>query len=86
MSWLRNVNEGIGCPRVVLFVEERVTDPASNPVCQIRLEADDPTALLYRLKITYVIYAAWSFEAQYIAVYLQVYRVKLVNQLVTLKK
>ncbi|KAG7295996.1 hypothetical protein JYU34_021090, partial [Plutella xylostella] len=35
-----------------LFADDRATDPASDPACQIRPEPDDPTGLLYRLKIT----------------------------------
>lgn len=35
-----------------LFADDRATDPVSDPVCQIKPETDDPTGLLYRLKIT----------------------------------
>ncbi|XP_063535188.1 uncharacterized protein LOC134745143 isoform X1 [Cydia strobilella] len=35
-----------------LFADDRATDPISDPVCQIRPETEDPTGLLYRLRIT----------------------------------
>ncbi|KAL0871859.1 hypothetical protein ABMA27_004327 [Loxostege sticticalis] len=35
-----------------LFADDRATDPLADPVCQIRPEPDDPTELLYRLRIT----------------------------------
>ncbi|KPI97315.1 hypothetical protein RR46_09222 [Papilio xuthus] len=35
-----------------LFADDRATDPIADPVCQIRPEPDDPTNLLYRLRIT----------------------------------
>ncbi|XP_052741832.1 uncharacterized protein LOC112043141 isoform X2 [Bicyclus anynana] len=34
-----------------LFADDRTTDPIGDPVCQIRPEPDDPTGLLYRLRI-----------------------------------
>ncbi|CAH2239285.1 jg6865 [Pararge aegeria aegeria] len=34
-----------------LFADDRTTDPIGDPVCQIRPESDDPTGLLYRLRI-----------------------------------
>ncbi|XP_013190468.1 uncharacterized protein LOC106134872 [Amyelois transitella] len=35
-----------------LFADDRVTDPLVDPICQIRPEPEDPTGLLYRLRIT----------------------------------
>lgn len=35
-----------------LFADDRATDPVADPVCQIRPEPEDPTGLLYRLRIT----------------------------------
>nr|XP_034831553.1 uncharacterized protein LOC117988512 [Maniola hyperantus] len=35
-----------------LFADDRTTDPIGDPVCQIRPEPDDPTGLLYRLRIS----------------------------------
>lgn len=35
-----------------LFADDRATDPVVDPICQIRPEAEDPTGLLYRLRIT----------------------------------
>ncbi|KAJ2943734.1 hypothetical protein O0L34_g16862 [Tuta absoluta] len=35
-----------------LFADDRATDPLVDPICQIRPEAEDPTGLLYRLRIT----------------------------------
>ncbi|CAG4947361.1 unnamed protein product [Parnassius apollo] len=35
-----------------LFADDRMTDPLADPVCQIRPEPEDPTGLLYRLRIT----------------------------------
>ncbi|CAH0694082.1 unnamed protein product [Spodoptera exigua] len=35
-----------------LFADDRATDPVTDPVCQIRPEPEDPTGLLYRLRIT----------------------------------
>lgn len=35
-----------------LFADDRATDPISDSVCQIRPEPEDPTGLLYRLRIT----------------------------------
>ncbi|VVD03178.1 unnamed protein product [Leptidea sinapis] len=35
-----------------LFADDRTTDPIADPVCQIRPEPDDPTGLLYRLRIS----------------------------------
>ncbi|CAG9561292.1 unnamed protein product [Danaus chrysippus] len=35
-----------------LFADDRATDPIADPVCQIRPEPEDPTGLLYRLRIT----------------------------------
>ncbi|GBP73982.1 hypothetical protein EVAR_87847_1 [Eumeta japonica] len=35
-----------------LFADDRSTDPTSDATCQLRSEADDPTGLLYRLRIT----------------------------------
>ncbi|KAL4712038.1 hypothetical protein ACJJTC_003705 [Scirpophaga incertulas] len=35
-----------------LFADDRATDPTVDLVCQIRPEPDDPTELLYRLRIT----------------------------------
>ncbi|CAH2091059.1 unnamed protein product [Euphydryas editha] len=34
-----------------LFADDRTTDPIADPVCQIRPEPEDPTGLLYRLRI-----------------------------------
>ncbi|CAK1586097.1 unnamed protein product [Parnassius mnemosyne] len=34
-----------------LFADDRMTDPLADPVCQIRPEPEDPTGLLYRLRI-----------------------------------
>lgn len=34
-----------------LFADDRTTDPLADPMCQIRPETEDPTALLYRLRI-----------------------------------
>ncbi|CAH0584355.1 unnamed protein product [Chrysodeixis includens] len=35
-----------------LFADDRATDPVTDPVCQVRPEPEDPTGLLYRLRIT----------------------------------
>lgn len=35
-----------------LFADDRATDPVVDTICQIRPEPEDPTGLLYRLKIT----------------------------------
>lgn len=35
-----------------LFADDRATDPVVDAVCQIRPEPEDPTGLLYRLRIT----------------------------------
>ncbi|XP_046968731.1 uncharacterized protein LOC124536269 isoform X1 [Vanessa cardui] len=34
-----------------LFADDRTTDPIADPICQIRPESEDPTGLLYRLRI-----------------------------------
>lgn len=50
MSALLRKPEGFrGSP---LFADDRATDPVADPICQIRPEAEDPTGLLYRLRIT----------------------------------